>query len=935
MKKLFYLLFSLSILFMLGCTQQKDAELSLDYEKYSLSNGLDVILHVDKSDPIVALAVQYHVGSNREVPGRTGFAHLFEHMMFQRSENVGEDQFFKLIQNAGGTLNGGTGNDATTYFEVVPKNALELILWLESDRMGYMINTVTPKSFANQQNVVQNEKRQMVDNRPYGHTRTVIAHNFYPEGHPYSWTVIGEMEDITNATIEDVKEFHSKFYVPNNATLVLAGDFDVAEVRKLIEQYFGEIPKGGDVPDPEPIPVILEETKKFYHEDIFARTAQFRMIWPTVEEYNDDAYPLSYLAELFSSGKKAPLYKVLEKEKKLSSSQHAYNGSQEIAGTFNIGVTANEGVSLQDVEAAIFEAFQMFEEVGFTEEDVDRIKASLETNFYNGISSVLYKAFQLAYYNEYAGDPGYYKKDIERVKAVTKEDILRVYDKYIKDKPFFATSFVPKGQLELIAEGSVSAGIEEEDVMTATEMDMDDIEEVEIVMTPTEFDRSRQPADGPDPLLSLPQVWTDELANGMKVYGIENQELPLVQYSIVLKGGHYLDKIDKSGVASLLATLMMEGTQNKTPQELEEAIEKLGASIRMYASGGSISIRVNTLARNYEQTLALVEEILLEPRWDEEEFGLAKTAVMNRLKRSKADPNTIARNTFMELVYGEDHIFSTGSQGTEESVEDITIDDLKDYYNENFSPSVTAFHVAGDIDEAKVLSSLNGLAEKWETKEVTFPEYSYPEAIEESAVYFADVPGAKQSVIYIGAPSMARTDDDFYPVTVMNHKLGGSFNSHVNMMLREEKGYTYGAWTYFTGSYVPGYFLASSNVRSSATEESVRIFKDLMEAYRDGITEEEMAFTKNALVKSNARDFETLRSLLKMLQNISMYELPFDYVKGEEEIVLGMDLDRHKMLAQKYIDPSKMYYVIAGDAETQMEALERLGFGEPILVDIQ
>ncbi len=798
-----------------------------------------------------------------------------------------------------------------------------------------MIKTVTPKSFANQQNVVQNEKRQMVDNRPYGHTGTVIAHNFYPEGHPYSWTVIGEMEDLTSATFVDVEEFHSKFYVPNNATLVLAGDFEIAEAKKLIELYFGEIPKGNDVPDPEPIPVKLEETKKFYHEDNFARAAQLRMIWPTVEEYNDDAYPLSYLAELFSSGKKAPLYKVLEKEKKLSSSQYAYNRSQEIAGTFNIGVTANEGVSLQDVEEAVFEAFQMFEEEGFTEEDVDRIKASLETNFYNGISSILYKAFQLANYNEYAGDPGYYKTDIARVKAVTKEDILRVYDKYIKDKPFFATSFVPKGQLDLIADGSVSAGVEEEDVMNATEVNMDEIEEVEIVMTLTEFDRSVQPTDGPDPLLSLPLIWSDQLSNGMKVYGIENRELPLVQYSIVLKGGHYLDTPEKSGVASLLATMMMEGTQSKTPQELEEAIDKLGAYINIYASNGSITLSVNTLARNYNATLALVEEILLEPRWDEEEFELAKTAVVNRLKRSKADPSSIARNTFIELVYGDEHIFSTGPRGTEESVEGITIDDLKDYYNANISPAVAAFHVAGDIGEAKVLSSLNGLAEKWETKEVTFPEYSYPEAIEESVVYFADVPGAKQSVIYIGAPSIARTDADFYPLTVMNHKLGGSFNSHVNMMLREEKGYTYGARTYFTGSYVPGYFLASSSVRSSATEESAHIFKDLMEAYRDGITEEEMDFTRKALVKSNARDVETLRSLLRMLQNISMYELPFDYIKGEEEIVLNMDLDRHMMLAQKYIDPSKMYYVIAGDAETQMEALESLGFGEVVLVDIQ
>ncbi|MEE4256147.1 MAG: pitrilysin family protein [Bacteroidales bacterium] len=933
MKKLSYLLMTLSVLLFVSCTQKKESELKLDYEKYTLSNGLDVILHVDKSDPIVALAVQYHVGSNREEPGRTGFAHLFEHMMFQQSENVGEDQFFKLIQNAGGTLNGGTGNDATTYFEVVPKNALEMILWMESDRMGYMINTVTPKSFAIQQNVVQNEKRQRVDNRPYGHTGVVVAHNFYPEGHPYSWTVIGEMEDLTNATIEDVKEFHSKWYVPNNATLVLAGDFEIEQTKKLVEQYFGEIPRGAEIMDPEPMPVTLTETKKLYHEDNFAKAPQYRMMWPTVEEYNDDAYALSYLGELFSRGKKAPLYKVLEKEKKLSSSQYAYNGSQEIAGTFNIGVTANDGVSLQEVEDAIFEAFGLFEEEKFTEADVDRIKASLETDFYNGISSVLYKAFQLANYNEYAGDPSYYKTDIEKLKAVTGDDIWRVYNKYIKDKPFFATSFVPRGQLDLIADGSVWAGIEEEDVMNATEVNIDEIEDVEIKKTPTSFDRSVQPADGPDPLLNLPEIWTGELANGMDVYGIENNELPLVQFSIVLKGGHYLDKIEKSGTASLLATMLESGTVNKTSQELEEAIEKLGANINVYASNGSISISGNALARNYDEVLALAKEMLLEPRWDEEEFDLAKTAVLNRLKRQKADPSAIARNTFNELVYGDDHIFSSGTSGTVESVESITMDDLKNYYNANFSPSVSAFHVAGDIAKNKVMESLRDLSDTWTAKAVVFPAYDIPEAPETSRVYFADVPGAKQSVIYIGAPSMARTDDDFYPATVMNHKLGGSFNSHVNLVLREEKGYTYGARTYFSGSYVPGYFLASSSVRSSATEESVEIFKTLMEDYREGITEEEMEFTKNALVKSNAREFETLRSLLYMLQNISMYDLPFDYVKGEEETVLNMDLEHHKMLAQKYIDPSKMYYVIAGDAATQMEPLAQLGYGEPILVE--
>jgi zinc protease len=304
-----------------SCTAADNAaenELSLPYEKYQLANGLDVILHQDHSDPIVSVAIQFHVGSNREVPGKTGFAHLFEHMMFQESENVGQDEFFKKIQGAGGTLNGGTSNDGTIYYEVVPKNALEMVLWMESDRMGFLQNTVTRAAFANQQNVVQNEKRQSYDNQPYGHNSWVIAKNLYPEGHPYNWTVIGEMEDLFNATIDDVKEFHSKFYIPNNTTLVLAGDFDKEEAKKLIEKYFGEIPKGNDLEDPKPQHVQLNETKKLYHEDNFARTPQLTMIWPGVEQYSDDSYALNFLARVLGSGKNSPFYKVIVKDKKLA-----------------------------------------------------------------------------------------------------------------------------------------------------------------------------------------------------------------------------------------------------------------------------------------------------------------------------------------------------------------------------------------------------------------------------------------------------------------------------------------------------------------------------------------------------------------------------------------------------------------------------------------
>jgi zinc protease len=911
---------------MISGTTPKEKELNIDYEKYTLANGLDVILHIDRSDPIVALAVQYHVGSNREVKGRTGFAHLFEHMMFQRSENVPEDQFFKLIQDAGGMLNGGTSNDATTYFEIVPNNALEKIIWMESDRMGFMINTVTKKSFAVQQNVVQNERRQSVDNRPYGFTQEVIAKNFYPDGHPYSWTVIGNMEDLFNAQVEDVKAFHSKYYIPNNATLVLAGDFDVAEAKKLIEKYFGEIPRGNDVSDPAPVPFQLEKTKKLYHEDNFAKAPQLRMMWPTTEEYSEDSYPLSYLGELLSQGKKAPLYKILEKERKLTTSQNAYNSSLEIAGNFTISVTANDGISLADIEKGILDAFAMFDKDGFTEDDVERIKASQETNFYNGINSILGKSFQLASYNEYAGDPSYYKTDIEKLKSVTKEDILRVYDKYIKGKPYFVTSFVPKGQLQNIAEGSVDAGVKEEDINNATQVSIEGMVEEPIAQTPSAFDRKIIPTDGPDPMLNLPVVWQGKLENGLKIYGVENDELPLIQYNIVLKGGHYLDALDKSGTSYMVAELMMEGTKNKTPLELEEEIEKLGAYISISASATDITISVNTLERTYDKSLALVEEILLEPRWDSEEFEMSKTRLKNRLIRAKADPNTLVRDEFMKLVYGPDHIFSIDRQGTEATVDAITLDDLKAYYLANFSPAAASFHIAGDITEEKALASLKSLGKKWQAKEVFFPEYPIPMAPTESKIYFIDVPGAKQSVINIGGPGLSRYDADYYPAFVMNQKLGGSFNGNVNLVLREEKGYTYGARTSFSGTYIPGTFTASSSVRSSATLDAVEIFKRLMEEYRQGISAEDLTFTKNSLNKSKAREFETLGAKLRMLQDISMYNLPVDYVREQEKIVSDMTLEQHKALAEKYIDPNRMYYVIAGDAATQLEGLNKIGF---------
>lgn len=913
-------------------TQDESAKLSVDFEKYQLDNGLEVILHQDKSDPIVSLAIQYGVGSNREVTGRTGFAHLFEHMLFQESENVPQDQFFKTIQDVGGTLNGGTWKDGTIYYEVVPKNAMETVMWLESDRMGFLINTVTETAFMNQQEVVQNEKRQRVDNNPYGHTRYVIDKSLYPEGHPYNWQVIGELEDLQNATVEDVKEFYDRFYGPNNATLVLAGDFDIAEAKKMIEKYFGEIERRQEVAPLKPQPVTLAETKRLYHEDNFATAPQLTMVWPTLEQYTDDAYALDVLGEILSEGKKAPLYKVLVKEKDLTSRTTAYNSSNELAGDFRISITANNGVDLDAIEEGINESFALFEKEGIADSDIERVKAGLETQFYNGISSVLGKSFQLANYNVFAGDPGFITQDVENIKDVTKEDVQRVYDTYIKGKPYVMTSFVPKGQLELIAENSEKANVVEEEITENVAVEVEEVT-TEIVKTPSNFDRSVQPAPGESPALNIPEMWTQTLSNGMVVSGIQQDEIPVATFSLVIEGGHLMDDMEKNGVANLMTDILMEGTANKTPEELEEEIALLGASINMYTTRESIVIRGNTLTRNLKKTMDLVAEILLEPRWDEEELARVKTKTINNIERSEANPNAVASRVYNKILYGEDHIFSYPTSGTVESVKAITMDDLKEFYNNNFSPSISTFQIVGKVDEKTVLNNLKPLEERWPAKEVTIPEFPVANTRDKASLYFVDIPNSKQSVINIGYVAIPRTDADFYPAEVMNYKLGGSFSGNVNLILREEKGYTYGARTNFSGSKIPGTFTASSSVRTNTTGESVEIFRDQINKYKDGISEEDLDFTKNALIKSNARRFETQSSLLGMLQEINQYNLAENYIEDEEATVRNMTLEEHKALANKYLDASKMAYVIVGDAETQFAQFKDMGFDEVKLVD--
>lgn len=939
MSNFFRILVLVTVLFF-GCNAPNTdtgQNFQVPFEQFTLPNGLKVIFHIDRSDPVVAVALTSHVGSAREKEGRTGFAHLFEHLLFLESENLGKGGLDKMSARIGGSgANGSTSRDRTNYFQTVPSDALEKMIWAEADKLGFFINTVTESVLAKEKQVVKNEKRESNDNEPYGHTYYVIYKNLYPKDHPYNWDVIGSLEDLDRATLQDVKDFYNQWYVPNNVTLVVAGDFDPAQARQWVEKYFGEIKRGQDIQPLEKRPAELAEIKKLYHEDNFAQLPELTFTWPSVYQYHPDAYPLDVLADYLSEGKKAPFNQVIVDQKQLAPEVNMFQDGSELAGEFMLSIRAFEGKDLDEVYAAVNEAFAKFEKEGISDDDLERIKAGQETAFYNSLSSVLGKGFQLAQYQIFAGDPGFVNQDVKNILSVTRADVKRVYDRYIKGKPYVATSFVPKGQLALALEGSAKADVVEEEIIEGAEDEFDLNQEVAYERTPSSFDRTVEPPYGQTPAITAPNVWEQKLASGIRVFGIENHEVPLVQFSLVIKGGLLLEKPDKTGVSNLLAALMTKGTQTKTTAQLEEAIEKLGATIVVKADDEEITLSASTLSRNFGKVMALAQEILLEPRWDEKEFELVKQSAISDIQQMESNPNDIADHQFRRLIYGEGHMLSNNLLGSVQSVSAITLDDLKNYYSANISPTLATLHVVGDIPKDDVVSSLSGLDANWPPKQVIIPEYGQPEAPRQSVVYFYDVPGAKQSVLRFGYPAMAATHPDFYPATVMNYRLGGgSFASRLTQELREGKGYTYGISSRFQGSTIPGPFVIASGVRTNVTYESTALVKQILEDYGKTFNDNDLEVTKSFLLKSQARSFETLSSKRNMLENISAFGWPYDYAKQREGIVRGMTTEKVKALAAKYLDTGKMYYLLVGDAATQLEKLDKLGFGEVILINKQ
>ena len=910
-----------------------DAGIALAYEHYHLDNGLEVVLHVDRSDPVAAVALTYHVGSAREVEGRTGFAHLFEHLFFLDSENLGPGGLDRLMTRIGSSTNGSTNRDRTNYFEVVPRDGLEKTLWAESDKVGFFINTVTDDVLAKEKQVVKNEKRQGVDNQPYGHLSYVLDRALYPEGHPYRWQVIGSLEDLDAATLDDVHTFHEQWYGPNNALLVVAGDIDVAQTREWIEHYFGEIPARELPQVADPPEVRLEGSRRLMHEDNFARLPQLTLAWPGVPSYHPDSYALGLLARILTDGKSTPFHQVIVEERELAPAVSASSQTQELAGRFTLQVRGYEGQPLDEVMEAVEAGFSRFEAEGIRDRELARVKAGVERAFYQSFSSVLGKAFQLAQYTMFAPSPGYVSEDLERTLAVTEADLMRVYETYLKDRPHVAASFVPRGQAALALSDSEVARVVEEPIVEGAEEPVQITDRGDIPRTPSRIDRSVEPPFGDPPVLTPPEVWADTLANGFALLGIDDRELPLVQFSLRFRGGLLLDDPGRAGAANLLAETLLEGTRDRTPEELEEAIELLGATLNVSAGRESFTLQGTTLARNFDATMELVKDVLLEPRFDPDRFQLAQRRVLNQLQQRAASPSIIAEDHFNRLVYG-DHILARPVQGSLETVEALSLDDLRDYHARALVPGAAALHVAGAVDRRQVLDAVEGLSSRW--PEAPVPETpAFPARDDRRAgLYFVDVPGSAQSVLRVGYLAMPETDAEYWPATVMNFRLGGGgFASELTQVLREQRGYTYGIGSGFRGAGQPGPFVISSAVRSNVTLESLELIRELVEAHGPEFGDEDLEATRSYLLRSNAGAFETLGAKVGLLQNMSGHGFPADYVLRRGETVEAMTVADIRELATRHLDTSRMVWLVVGDAATQMERLGTLGLGEPTLLE--
>lgn len=879
-------------------------ELDIPFSKTVLDNGLTLIVHEDKKAPIVAVNVWYHVGSKDEKEGRTGFAHLFEHLMFNGTENYNDD-WFKPFDRVGATgMNGTTNQDRTNYFQVVPKNALEMALWMESDRMGHLLGAIDQAKLDEQRDVVKNEKRQG-ENQPYGKVFATILNSVYPKGHPYSWSVIGSTEDLNSATVDDVHEWFKTKYGAANATITLSGDIDLATAETLVKKYFGHIEAG---------PPLLRQSRWVakrsgkQEQVMYDRVPQARLykIWNIPEWGSEEADLLSLASGVLSSDKKSRLYNRLVYKEKKASDISAFSFNSEISGLFGVVATALDPKDLEYISQAIDEELEKFMRSGPSKQELSRVRSASRASFLRGLERVSNKADILAEHQVYGGSPDSYKESYERFNTATAKEVALTASKWLSDGEY-SLAVLPFAEYQT-NESSV--------------------------------DRSQGiPVVGAAPEVQFDRLQRTTLSNGLKVVLAERPSVPVVRMQMVFDAGYAADQSVKPGTANLTMAMLDEGTKNLDALEISSKLAEMGTQVSSGAGLDSSTVSLNTLKEQLDDSLDIYADIILNPSFPETELERLRDQQLAAIAQEKNSPFGAALRLMPKLLYGEDHAYSApfSGSGTEASVAAINVQDLENYHQTWFKASNGTLVVTGNIS----MQELKPLAEEYFS---SLPSGDAPtkniadiEPLKESVIYLLDRPGSEQSAIISTSMLPKYGFDGELPLQLLNEVLGAGFNSRINLNLREEKGWSYGARSIIRGTNAQRPFIAYAPVQTDKTAESMQeIYRELKDiANGRPALQQEMDRSLDKRTLTLPGRWESAGAVESDILTLVKYGLDESYWDKYVNDLRQINLEQVNQSAKEHMTPDQMLWVVVGDREIIEKKVREAELGEVIVVNAE
>ena len=891
----------------------------LKFEKYKLENGLEVILSEDHRLPMVAVNLWYHVGPANELPGRTGFAHLFEHMMFEGSRHVPGSSHFHYLEAAGSSdINGTTDFDRTNYFETLPSNQLELALWLESDRMGYLPDKLDQANLSNQQDVVRNERRQSVENAPYGVVEEGLFHQLFPKEHPYYGEVIGSHLDIQSAKLEDVRNFFKLYYAPNNASLAIVGDFSPEKARELVAKYFAPLKRGEDVPKIKAhTPPITSERHAVFQDNV--QLSRVYMAWLTSPIFKPGDAEADLAATILGGGKSSRLYKKLVYEKQIAQDVAVNQQSLILGSVFEVQATAKAGVKPEDLEKAINAEMDTFRREGPTAAEITRARNVIESRIIAGLETLGGfggVADRLNSYNHYLGTPDFLAADIARYENASKESIEAFAQGQLNGNQRAVVYGLP-GKQDLGAEVATPKAPEKDPSKNNGEP----------VNADAEW-RKDAPKAGPASALHLPVPEKLKLSNGLTVLYSERPGLPLVAANLVLHAGSGVNPVDRPGLASMTARMLQQGTATRSALQIADRAADLGATLNSGAGTDTTGISTRSLSRNFPDALELLADVALHPTFPQSEIERVRSERLTSIVQEKDEPFSLAVRVLTAALFGAHHTYGYPDSGTTESIKAISRDDLEHFWKQNYFPDDAALVVTGNIK----LAALKPLLEKhfgaWKPGRPAPAAMGSPETTDAKLI-LVDRPGAPQTTLVCFSMGLARSTPDYAPVEVMNTDLGGLFSSRINMNLREAHGYTYGAFSFFMYHRAPGPFLAGSDVRTDVTAPATtEVFNELRRMRDTQMTPAELLLSKDSIARSLPGRFERGTEAAATFAELFTYDLPMNYFSTLPERINAVTIEQAQAMAQKYIVPEKIIVLAVGDRAKIEEDMKKLNLGK-------